>query len=312
MYVGGTQDNGSNRGLSTTAPNDWDMIYGGDGGYVAIDPEDNQHLFIEIQGFPQIFVSHDGGESFAEAIAGITDTDGLFITPLAMDQSDPRVLWTGGSRPWRTTNSAQWWQLAGPDLQGPDRISAIAIAPSDSNVVYLGYNNGYVARTTNALDPSPSWMTFTNGLYGGWVSSVAVDPNDPEIAYCSYSNYGIPHVFRTVDGGATWLPIDGIGAAGVPDIPVHWIAVRPTNSEQLYAATELGVFASDDWGTTWQPANDGLAHTVIESLDFKNADTLVAFSHGRGAFVTELEPNPLIFADGFESGDTSVWSVTIP
>jgi hypothetical protein len=87
-----------------------------------------------------------------------------------------------------------------------------------------------------------------------------------------------------------WEPIDGIEATGVPDIPVHCIAVRPCDSRQLYVGTELGVFVSDDGGAAWVPANAGLAHTVVEWLDFQDNNTLVAFTHGRGAFVAELYP----------------------
>jgi hypothetical protein len=117
-----------------------------------------------------------------------------------------------------------------------------------------------------------------------------VDPRDPDVAYCTYSNYGMPHnLFRTVNGGSSLTPIDGIGATGVPDIPLHWIAVRPTNSQQLYVGTELGVFVSEDSGTTWEPGNNGLAHTIVETLDFKDENTLVAFTYGRGAFITGLK-----------------------
>ena len=54
MYAGGTQDNGTNRALSADGFDEWKMIYGGDGGYVAIDPTDSQRMFLEIQGFPTI------------------------------------------------------------------------------------------------------------------------------------------------------------------------------------------------------------------------------------------------------------------
>lgn len=290
MFIGGCQDNGTNRVLALDTPNSWVRIFGGDGGYVAIDPTDSQTVYVEGTVFPDINKSTDGGDTFSPAINGITDADGVFITPFAMDQSNPNVLWTGGRRPWRTLNGAALWQPVGPDFSGPGSISAIAIAPSDGNIVYLGFNNGYIVRTTNGLDPSPTWTVFANGLIGGWVSSVAVDPQDTDIAYCTYSNYGISHVMRTVNGGLNWASIDGINFAGVPDIPAHWIAVRPCDSQQLYVGTELGVFVSDDGGGSWQPANTGLAHTVVESLDFKDDDTLVAFTHGRGVFVTNLIP----------------------
>jgi photosystem II stability/assembly factor-like uncharacterized protein len=290
MFIGGAQDNGSSRGLSVDEPNNWKMVYGGDGGYVAIDPTNSNIVFIEIQGFPTILKSVNAGDDFFPATNGITDADGLFITPFAMDPSDPLTLWTGGTRPWRTTNGGLLWTLAGPNIPTGNKISAIAVAPSDGNIVYLGFSNGYLARTTDGLSGSPTWSVFTQGVQpGAWVSSAAVDPADPDVAYCTYSTFGVDHVLRTTNGGTTWTPIDGIAETGVPDIPVHWIAVRPSNSQQLYVGTEFGVFASDDAGSTWEPANEGGAHTVVEVLDFQDDNTLVAFTHGRGVFVTNLE-----------------------
>ncbi len=49
------------------------------------------------------------------------------------------------------------------------------------------------------------------------------------------------------------------------------------------------MFASDDGGASWLPVNDGLAHTIVETLDFKGDNTLVAFTHGRGTFLTQLD-----------------------
>ncbi|MFG0273859.1 MAG: hypothetical protein ACF8QF_02255 [Phycisphaerales bacterium] len=292
-FAGGAQDNGTSKTESRAGANAWVSIGGGDGGYVAIDPRDPDVIFTEIQGFPTIRKSTNGGASSFPATGGITDTDGLFITPFAIDERNPDILWTGGRRPWRTTNSAASWQVAGIDLPAAATISAIAVAPSDSNVVYLGYSNGHVARSTNALDASPTWVLSSSGLPSGfaWVSSMAVDPRDPDIAYASYSTFGVGHVYRTANGGASWTRIDGVGGSDpIPDIPVHWIAVRPTDSAQLYAATELGVFASDDTGATWRPTGPGMPNTVVESLDWKGPDTLVAFTHGRGAFIADLIP----------------------
>jgi hypothetical protein len=302
LFAGGTQDNGTLLARSETRPNAWEEIFGGDGGHFAFNPINPRVFYLETQRFPSMYKTVDGGESFEFAGAGIADSDGLFITPFAMDPSDPETLWTGGSRPWRTTDGAQSWQLAAnadptnpadDPFPGPSTISAVAIARSTSEVVYLGFSNGWIAKTTNARSSPPAWTLFdsSNGLQtNAFISSVAVHPSNPDIAYCTYSTFNVEHVFRTANGGMTWTSIDGLGFAGVPDIPVCWIEIRPCTPSELYVGTELGVFASSNEGATWAPANAGLAHTVIESLDFRDHDTLVAFSHGRGAFQAPLAP----------------------
>ena len=122
------------------------------------------------------------------------------------------------------------------------------------------------------------------------MTSIAVDPVDPERAYCTISTFGVPHVWRTDNGGRSWVSIDGVAAEGIPDIPCHWIAVRPCSPDQLFVGSELGVFASEDRGASWEPANFGLAHTVVEALDFTGDSNLTAFTRGRGAFVARLSP----------------------
>jgi photosystem II stability/assembly factor-like uncharacterized protein len=293
LFVGGTQDNGTNLTRGRSDFDGWRTVYQGDGGYCAIDPRDSEVFYIEMQNFPNIFRTDDGGQRFINFTAGIEDDQGLFIAPFAMDPSNPDILWTGGQRPWRyTRESARWAQAGyGPTHRTLDGyVSAIAIAPSSSDVVYLGHSDGIVGRSDNGLDGNPSWDNRSTGLPLAFISSIAIDPDNPDAAHCTFSTFGVPHVFRTVDGGLNWMSIDGEGDTGIPDISVHWIAVRPCNSRQLWVGTELGVFASNDAGETWNPVNSGLPRTVVESLDFMNDDTLVAFTHGRGAYVADLDP----------------------
>ena len=289
VFVGGAQDNGTSKVSAVDTINNWSNIFGGDGGYVAIDPTNEDTIYAEIQFFPEIRKSTDGGATFDLAVNGITDTDGIFIVPIAMDQSNPEILWTGGHNPWRTVNGAALWENAGPIPADANQISAIAIAPSDSATVYLGYNNGKIYRSTNALDPSPAWTTISGPFGGGlpsnaWVSSIAVDPNDTDTAYCTLSTFGVAHVYQTTTGGSSWQRID----QALPDIPAHWIAIRECDSNQLYLGTELGVFVSDDAGATWTPGGMGLPNVIVESLDFRDENTLVAFTYGRGVYVSSL------------------------
>ncbi len=310
-YIAGAQDNGTNRVTSAGALNSWTEIFGGDGGYVAIDPTNPDNMWCETQGFPTMRRSTDGGNSWDDANAGITDGGGMFINPFAIDKSMPSVLWTGGQRPWRTMNGAVSWVPAGPNFDGPSNQSAIAVAPSDSNIVYYAFSDGYVARSANALDADPDWEVFdeNNGLpaEAAFLSSIAVDPSDPNTAYVTSSTFGAAHVYKTTDAGQNWNPIDGdVAIAGIPEVPAHWIAVRPCDSGQLYVGTEVGVFASDDAGASWAPANLGMANTVVESLDFRDDDTLVAFTHGRGAFLAELDPCETSTCGIDYNGDTKI------
>ncbi len=293
LFVGGTQDNGVCLVDSRTTPENWVGVVEGDGTFAAVDPRNADVVYFGVGTFPGIYKSSNGGVTFAAANNGITDTTGWFPTPFTICPSDPDVLWTGSTRPWRSTNGAAWWTVAGDTIPPRDAdITAIAVAPGDPDVVYYGTRGGSIVVTGDGMSANPSWTPGSDDLPAGWVSSIAVDPRRPEIAYCTYSTFGVGHIFRTTDGGGTWSLITGIQQAGVPDIPVHSIALSPCDPAVLWVGTELGVFVSEDTGATWHPANSGLAHVVVEVLDFSDADTLVAFTYGRGAFLTELAPCP--------------------
>ena len=63
--------------------------------------------------FPSIYRTDDGGNTFRLETTGIIERDGLFIAPLAMDPSNPGVLWTGGRGPWRYDQQIARWRGAG-------------------------------------------------------------------------------------------------------------------------------------------------------------------------------------------------------
>ena len=104
-YLGGTQDNGTIVGSLTAGANAWTQVIGGDGGYVAVDPDSPDVVYAGWQYF-NFSRSTDGGWSFQPAGTGLSDSGFLFITPFAMDPGQPSRLWTGGRRVWRTDNRA--------------------------------------------------------------------------------------------------------------------------------------------------------------------------------------------------------------
>jgi photosystem II stability/assembly factor-like uncharacterized protein len=282
-YFGGTQDNGTVRGDDAGGIDGWSMIQGGDGGYVAVSATDPNTLYAEFTGI-SIQKSTNGGVSWGSATSGISDS-GLFINPFVMDPSNSEILWTGGTSPWRTTDGAASWAQAG--ISFGTNVSAIAVANTSSNRVLMGTWSGSIHRTTTAL--SADGGTFWNSTTprSGYVSSVAFDPSNASRAYATYSNFGGFHVWKSTDGGATFTPIDGSGATGIPDIPVHSIVVDPGSPSRLYVGTDLGVFVSRDGGATWAVENTGFANVITETLAVGNVGGvphIFAFTHGRGAF----------------------------
>jgi len=292
-YLGGTQDNGTPRGSDGEGPNNWKTLFLADGGYSAVDGANPNTLYISTQG-GGFRKSTDNGATFSTATLGLAGTV-LFITPMAADPSDPQRLYTGGDQLFRTDRGMSLWTNAG-NLRNTTlttgTLSAIAVAPTDANHAMFGLSDGSIVRTTRALALSPnnplsSTVERVTRPRVGFVSWIAYDPNDKNIAYATYSTFGGAHVWKTTNGGESWTSIDGAGATGIPDIPVHCIVVDPSNRARLYVGTDLGVFISDDGGAPWAIENTGFANVVTETLALNatgGVTTLYAFTHGRGAF----------------------------
>jgi photosystem II stability/assembly factor-like uncharacterized protein len=297
IYFGGTQDNGTLRGDDQSGPNAWAEIFGGDGGYVAVDPNNTDIIYVETTRL-SLRKSTDGGRSFSSATNGIAGDDRfLFIAPFTMDPSDSQRLWIGGKFIWKTTDGAANWRRASDAIpeSSQNSISAIAVAPTNPDRVLVGTSRGHIIRNDSALGADQSTIWPSVQPRAGFVSWVAFDPTNDQIAYATYSTFGGNHVWRSTDGGASWSPIDN----GLPDIPVHCIVIDPTNTARLFIGTDLGVFVSLDGGVSWAVENTGFANVVTESLSLISPGkmpTLFAFTHGRGAWRVALmfPPAPVI------------------
>ncbi|MEW6207525.1 MAG: hypothetical protein AB1631_04105 [Acidobacteriota bacterium] len=323
-YMGGTQDNGTLRGMDATGTSGWATVFGGDGGYVAIDPTDTDTIYVETTRL-SIRKSINGGASFFTATSGITESSGnfQFINTFMMDPSIPERLWTGGRSLWRTSDGASTWTQASAPLSIDRSVSAIAIAPTNSNRVIVGLSGssiggGFIHRNDAALTSNSATAWPGVQPRAGFVSWVTFDPMNENVAYATYTTFGGPHVYKSTDAGATWASIDGAGATGIPDVPVHCIVVDHADSQRLYVGTDIGVFVSLDGGANWARENTGFANATTESLAIGSVgsnNVLFAFTHGRGAWKVTLGPATpkilsasvagkklFVFGQGFDSG----------
>jgi hypothetical protein len=316
-YFGGAQDNGTTRGTDAGGPNAWTSIIGGDGAYVAVDPTNVNNIYGATQN-ASLRRSGNGG-SFIGATIGLSDDRFQFITPMFIDPNNPQRFWTGGRRMWRSDNGQRTWRQASADLFSGtlSGVTAIAVSPSNSNLVVAGRGGGPIFRTTNALSANNATVWASSQPRTGFVSWVTFDPNNSNIVYATYSTFGDVHVWKSIDGGATWSGLDGVAGSNIPDVPVHCILVDPTNSQRLFVGTDIGVFTSDNGGTNWMVENTGFANTVTETLVIEGTN-LFAFTHGRGAYRAPLLPTansrPVVTAQPqsslINSGTTATLSVT--
>ena len=293
-YFGGTQDNGTILGTDEGAHNGWSKIMGGDGGYVAIDPKNPRILYAETQNL-NLRKSTDGGQTFRQVTNGIDEPEGnfLFIVPFTMDPSKATRLWLGGQTLWRTTNGAQRWRAAGREFSPSVSISAVAVAPTNSNRVVAGLASGRVHYNNRALkaDGETEWPSAVVRA-NAYISWLTFDPEDDRVVYATSSTFDGKHVFKSEDGGVSWEQIDGNGARRLPNIPVHSIVVDPRDTQRLYVGTDRGVYVSTRGGREWALEDNNFTHTIVQSMSIvergnRNA-FLFAFTHGRGAWRVTL------------------------
>lgn len=284
VLMGGTQDNGTWIRWKGGGPNSWSLAIGGDGFDVAITP--SQDLFYgENPGHRGISISRSttGNLGGFDDITNKIDDTGEFVTPFALDPADPSVLWTGGHFMWRTRDGGDLWVQASPRLDGSYAMSAIGIAPSDSDTVYVGSSSGALFATKDASDSPPDWRRLP--VRAGYVSSIAVHPTRPDTAYATVAEFDVPHVLKTTNGGATWTDI----GKDLPNVPASSVAINPRDPQMVFVGTDSGVFESHDGGETWFPANGNLTSTIVQDLVFRpGTSELYLFTFGRGAYRVDV------------------------
>ena len=88
----------------------------------------------------------------------------------------------------------------GPASMG-GRIDDIEVAPSDPNVIYVGYAVGGVFKSSdNAVSFQPIFQTYGSASIG----DIAIHPTNPNIVYSGTAQGGL---YRSMDGGTTWVPL---------------------------------------------------------------------------------------------------------
>jgi photosystem II stability/assembly factor-like uncharacterized protein len=168
--MGGTQDNGTILVTAATSPNGR-IALGGDGGFVAIDPLAASTMYCEFQNGFGLYRSLDGGANVQRIDNFPVGPDGdffNFVVPFILDPNSRTTLLIAGTKLWRTRNADTgtppgWLPIRQPTpcqpLTSPlckTFIGAIAVAPGNPNVIWVGLIDGRLDKTVNGSSDTPS------------------------------------------------------------------------------------------------------------------------------------------------------------
>jgi photosystem II stability/assembly factor-like uncharacterized protein len=201
--------------------------------------------------------------------------------------SQPDTFYFGsvGGGVWKTENAGRTWFPISDGGIPVGSIGAIAVAPSNPDVLYVGtgesdirsqhsYGNGMY----KSIDAGKTWTHI--GLEGTrQIGRVVVDPLDANRVYVAalghvYDANPERGVYRSTDGGSSWKKVladankpEDVGAVDIAIDPKNprvlyaslWATRRPPWS--VYAPTNMpgaGLYKSTDKGDTWKRLSGGL------------------------------------------------------
>ena len=182
---------------------------------------------------------------------------------------------------WKTDDDGRTW-LPIFDGEATQSIGAIAVAPSDPNIIYVASGEGLHRPDLSvgdgiyrSSDGGKTWAHLSL-RDSQQIPSIAVDPHDANRVYAAvlghpYGPSAQRGLYRSLDGGATWSKVldqgENTGASFVRIDPFDpktlyagfWNARSgPWEDKNMFNGPHGGLFKSTDGGDHWRPLTDGL------------------------------------------------------
>ncbi len=229
-----------------------------------------------------VWKSENGGSSWKPVF---DDQPTQNIGALAIQQSDPNVIWVGtgegnprnsmslGMGIFKSSDNGVTWDHMG--LSNTKTIHRIKIDPSNPEVVYVGAMGDPFSPDENrglfkTINGGHSWekILYTNNKSG--IADLVMDPDNPnKLIAAMYEHRRTPYyftsggpgsgLFLTLDGGDSWKKL--MFTEGIPegDLGRIGLAIAQSNPNRIYAKIESeknALYRSDNGGQNWYKIND--------------------------------------------------------
>ncbi len=239
-------------------------------------------------------------------------------TPFVLSPHNPRTLYLGGNRLYKSVDRGDHWVPISDDLSARDTarinvsirttggitrdvtgaetygtITTLAESPLRPGILWVGTDDGMVWLSTS---DGAAWTSLAGRFPGvparTWVSRVEPSHFDSATCYVTFDGHrdddNRPYVFVTHDFGKTFRSL----ASGLPDGDfVHVIREDPRRRELLFLGTEHTAWVSFDTGQAWHRLDAGLPTVPVHDFVIHPRDrVLVAATHGRSIYTMDIAP----------------------
>lgn len=302
-----TWDGGPNYGSSVN-------LGGGDGFFVAADPDDPNIVYSESQGGAAARTDLKTGRS--KSIRPRLGSEKLrfnWSSPFILSPHNSETLYFGGNRLFKSVDRGDNWRVISPDLTtndpekqkvgqksvtpedtGAERhctITTISESPLKPGMLYVGTDDGKVQASK---DDGATWTDLTGKFPGlpaaTWCSRVTASKHAENRAYATFDGHRngdlAQYLYVTEDGGATWTRLtEGLGG----DDSLYVIREGEKNPDLLYLGSEMALRVSLDRGKSWGRVTGGFPTVAVHDVVVhpKEMD-LVIGTHGRSIWTLDV------------------------
>ncbi|MEI7732328.1 MAG: YCF48-related protein [Verrucomicrobiota bacterium] len=272
---------------------------------IAIDPK-NADIVYAGSKHGLIFKTMDGGETwrkleYNQASAGeAPGKQSGVISSICVSTKNPKLVCASSTASpiLRSTDAGATWVA----LKTPKNAAAVAIAPSDDQIMYAAFREQGVMKTT---DGGETWTAASSGMDPKYLPrEIAVHPADPNKVVC-VANKGWDGIcYQSGDGGTTWKGETNFKAdhVGNPTAPEKWVKMLPPGCNRMSTLTCIAisekipdqVLISANWspvfsadgGKTWEESAKGADVSVVMDVFFLKGKTYAA-AMDQGLLVSE-------------------------
>ncbi|MBF4983905.1 T9SS type A sorting domain-containing protein [Nonlabens mediterrranea] len=184
------------------------------------------------------------------------------VNTVTIDPNNPNTYYLGSPSGgiWKSIDAGTTW-IPISDFLSQIGVSAIAVDPADSNIIYIGTGDDDARDSSSiglmkSIDGGQTWnstgLTFIGATAN--ISEIYLDPRDSNKVFVS-SNFGF---YRSIDGGVSF---SRTFPANVKDIKL-----KPGSPDTIYLSTNNAFFISTDNGVTFTQPSTGLPGTMRRSV----------------------------------------------